>query len=345
MSTFGSIADPEGDNISKVVILFEGGYKLGQDIISSSDASGTVSTDFDEATGAFTLESLSAQGLTPAEFNAILANVSYKNVSDNPEDGSTREFVLELTDVAGQPGLSSVKTVTLQAQNDSPEVFAVVAGSEEASVAGAKFVSGANAVRVAPSVSIRDLDGNDFQFAEVTVRDSNTAGTAVVSLSANGEQLKTAYNLTVENISAISGTSGPGLKIYKGAAADSNYVDRGTLEAILREVSYENTGSSIGGNEDILEFAVTDKDGAVSTLSDSVSVDPFTAAVSLLDTPPVEVKPTTVEAEVTWRRVVRWDCERAHVLRTQRRNGPLILRQPIDDRFINGLHSNRRSAL
>ena len=83
-------------------------------------------------------------------------------------------------------------------------------------------------MRVAPNVSIRDLDGSEFQFAEVTVRESTTSGTAAVSLSANGEQLKTAYNLTVENVSAVSGTSGLVSK-YIDAAADSNYVGRGTL--------------------------------------------------------------------------------------------------------------------
>ena len=41
---------------------------------------------------------------------------------------------------------------------------------------------------------------------------------------------------------------------------------------------------------------MTDKNGAVSTFSNGASVNPFTASVSLLDTPPVEVKPTTVES-------------------------------------------------
>ena len=61
------------------------------------------------------------------------------------------------------------------------------------------------------------------------------------------------------------------------------------------EISYKNTGSSIGGNEDILEFSVTDKNGAVSTFSNGASVNPFTASEFIGHTS-CRVKPTTVES-------------------------------------------------
>ena len=199
MSAFGSIEDPEGDNISQVTIHFDSGYKLGQDNIgpaSSAALPDTVETEFDEATGSYSIAAVSADGLTAAQFDEILAQVYYSNASSNPQDGATKELALELFDVSGQSGLSSSKTITLVAQNDNPEVFAIVSGAEQLAVSGAQFVAGEDPtpVRVAPSVSLRDVDGNEFASATVTA----ASATAVLSLSVSGEQLRTAYNLTLK---------------------------------------------------------------------------------------------------------------------------------------------------
>ena len=116
MSAFGSIEDPEGDNISQVTIHFDSGYKLGQDNIgpaSSAALPDTVETEFDEATGSYSIAAVSADGLTAAQFDEILAQVYYSNASSNPQDGATKELALELFDVSGQSGLSSSKTCLL----------------------------------------------------------------------------------------------------------------------------------------------------------------------------------------------------------------------------------------
>ena len=286
INLFGSILDPEENNIREIKIHYESGYKLGQDFLTLDADFDTIEVEFDEASGALILSAVNPDvGISASNFNEILASVSYHNTNENPADGSVKELYFELTDVYGQSGVSGGKSIVLSAQNDEPEVFSLRAGQEVSSINAGQFVSGSNGIRVAPNVTLRDVDSNEFKSATISVASSETANTASLRLSSSGEQLKTAFNLTVEITPSANASDGPSLKIYKGSLDDDQMVARATLEKIVREIVYENSGQVIGGKADNIEIIATDREGLDS--------ETYTSIIKLLDTPPVEVKPFT----------------------------------------------------
>lgn len=292
MSSFGVVSDPEGHNIASVTINFEAGYRPGQDKIApltGSTLPATVSGEFDEATGSYTILALNEAGLTSSEVDAILGLIAYSNSSSSLVDGAEKELSLQLVDVNGAVGTSEPKTVTIEAQNDNPEVYAVVSGVEQPQGSGAQFIvsDDPTPVRVAPNIAIRDIDGSEF--ASATISAASTTG--ALGLSSSGQQLATAYNFTVEVIEATS-ASGPVLKIYKGAEDDSTFMGRSNLEAILKEVVYTNSVAEVAdGAYDTVTVSVKDNLYAASNPDGD-----FTSKITLLNTPSVEVAKVTTDA-------------------------------------------------
>ena len=209
---FGSLTDPEGNNIQKVLVSFSSGYSQGLDKLSYIGSS--VSADFDEATGTLSLTALDPEvGLTASQFNVVLADVNYLNASENPKILS-KKFIISATDVAGATGNSGVKEVTVVPVNDAPSVTSVTAGVESTTSLGGQFVKGGSPVKVAPNLRLKDPDSTEFTSAEVEVEASDTSPNSSLSLSNLGSSLVSIYGLNVSfnsnkttvDISKVSGT-------------------------------------------------------------------------------------------------------------------------------------------
>ena len=273
ISGFGSLSDPEGTAIRSVKIEFASGYSPGFDTLSYSGAA--VSANFDEATGALTLEASDlATGLTAAEFNAALADVSFSNASDNPSV-LVKKLVISATDVGGATGTSSPKEIVITPVNDAPSVVSVAGGIESLAAFGGLYIKSGSPVKVAPNLRVQDADSLSFTSAKVEI--TTVPGAEVMSnlsLSALGENLKSIYGLT---ITANDPDNATVLDISKSGATISKTV----LESVLREVSYENDGTGLTGKVEDIKVTVVDAAGASSNV--------FTSLLNLLDTPPVEV--------------------------------------------------------
>jgi hypothetical protein len=274
LSSFGSVSDPEGNNITKLVAKIAAGYKFGQDIFEYSGTLSGVEVGFDTASGAVTVSATDGStGISASDVNTILTQLTYKNISQNPDAGVSKKIVFEITDILGETSISDIKTINITPVNDKPELFIVVGNSEATTGSGPQFVQGGGAVRIAPTVNLRDVDSSGYKTANIE-RTSNHGG--VLSLTSSGEKLAQALGVTVENVSASK------ISIYKTAANDANFINTADLTSILREISYSNTNTNLDGKTASIKFDVVDSASATSAV--------YTSNIKLLDEPSVDVK-------------------------------------------------------
>src|SRR5207244_2183174 len=104
--------------------------------------------------------------VTPAAVQALVRNVTYQNVSQNPST-SPRTVRFVLGDGDGGTSSPATKDVAVTAVNDPPLV-ATTAGA-------AAYTEGAPGTVIDPGVTVTDPDSPNF-----------AGGTLTVSLSANG---------------------------------------------------------------------------------------------------------------------------------------------------------------
>ncbi|WP_199247280.1 DUF4347 domain-containing protein [[Phormidium] sp. ETS-05] len=166
---------------------------------------------------------------------ALMQNILYGNISDNPSPG-TRTVQFQLTDALGAASIPASKTIDLTAVNDAPIITVPVTLSVDEDMP--LVVSG---------VSITDVDaGNNNITVTLTVNHGNltvnsgvAGGVAAANISANGtnsvtltgtvteinQTLADAAGLTYQNLSDFYGTDNLTIVANDGALTDTQVIN------------------------------------------------------------------------------------------------------------------------
>ena len=203
---------------------------------------------------------------TPAAAQAVLAALSYRNLSDDPST-AVRIVRVQMTDGDGGTSFPVTVTVTVAAVNDQP----VIGGT----AAVGPYVEDAAPLPLAPGATIADPDSPAF-----------ASGTFSASLHANGEagdvlairtqgQIAVAggevsYNGTV--FGTVSGGSGLGTPLVVLLDADAS---QAAVQALLRNLTYVSTSQHPSPATRTVRLRLTDGAGGVSPDADiAVTVQP-----------------------------------------------------------------------
>ncbi|WP_188113253.1 Ig-like domain-containing protein [Nocardioides humilatus] len=199
---------------------------------------------------------------TPAATEALLRNITYRDVSDTPSTASrTVRFVL--TDGDGGTSSAATRGVTVVAVNDSPSISGVEGGA-------LAYTENAAATVVTAIGAVSDVDSADFGTGVLTV-DYFAGGQAEDRLeirnqgTAAGQVGVSGADVTYGGVTAGSFTGGSGttpLVITFNGSADPTVVT-----AVLRNVTYRNVSDNPSTSARTVRFVVTDGDGGTSSSS------------------------------------------------------------------------------
>ena len=228
---------------------------------------------------------------TPIAAQALMQNITYKNVSQNPTT-SARTVRFVLTD--GDGGTSNVETETINvtAVNDKPSIF---------NLAGDSFVytegDGAVVLEQGGNATVADVDSLDFDGGTLTVNMGSghiptedvlsvrNQGTGVGEIGFSGGIVT--YGGTLIGTPS-GGSSGSPLVISLNANANPT-----SVTALIRNITYQNTNTDdpMPGAKSI-RTTLTDGDGGTSNGNDV-----FVTLVATNDDPVITSASSTSVAE------------------------------------------------
>ena len=233
------------------------GTGAGQIGVSGSNVTfgGTTFGTFTGGSGATALVvTFNSAAATPTAVQALVRDVTYRNVSDNPST-ATRAVRFVLTDGDGGTSLPATRDITVTAVNDAP----VLADSGS----GLSYTENDPATAINTAITISDVDS------------TNMIGATV--------QLTTGYNSAQDVLSyatalGITGSfnSGTGTLTLSGTTTLANY------QTALRNVKYANSSDDPTTTARTAVFQVNDG-GALNNLSNTIS---STVSVTAVNDPP-----------------------------------------------------------
>ncbi len=259
----------------------------GSGITNDNSFGYSINLNSTTATITVTKNNASATGI-----QNLIESIQYKNVSNNPTSGDRVFTITQLTDSGGTANggndtatLSVNSTVTIVAVNDPPE-FVIIRSDKPV------FYQGGPAVLLDENITV-----GDFELNPLNSGDGDFSG-ATLTLSRNGgvnsEDIFTIYGLTQAVIEtpvtsqefANFNNNTPGkLKInFDGSEAPTQY----GVNAILRQIAYSNTNSSISGDIQ-LDYVLDDGNsgsqgsGGAKTATGSVTVNVAVNASPILE--------------------------------------------------------------
>ncbi|MBO9523325.1 MAG: tandem-95 repeat protein [Nocardioidaceae bacterium] len=196
---------------------------------------------------------------SPAAAQALVRNVTYRNVSDSPST-ATRTVRFVLTDGDGGTSAPASRNVTVTAVNDSPVIAAVEAGA---------LAYGANdpAAVVTATGTVTDVDSANFG-----------TGTLTADFSAGGQaedRLEIRHQGTAAGQIGISGADvtfgGVTIGTFTGGTGTTPLVvvlnlnaTPAAAQALLRNITYRDIAASPVTAGRTVRFVLTDGDGGTS---------------------------------------------------------------------------------
>lgn len=222
---------------------------------------------------------------TPAAAQALLRNIVFTTPGNTP---STNARVVQAVLTDGDGGTSVAKSVNVQvvAVNDAPTL--VIGGA-------LSYTENRNAIRVAGSATVVDVDSANFSGGVLTVSLTSGAGpTDVLSIRNQG----TGTNQIGVNGNAITfagaplatftgGTGGTALTITLGASADATKV-----RILMRNLLFQATGDAPTGGDRTLSITLSDGDNATNLPATKVIT-----VVALADRPTIAMGGTLTYTE------------------------------------------------
>jgi hypothetical protein len=277
-----TLADPDDTRLLTATVELSGvGFLPTREYLSMPSASVTAGSDWSvsniggsgvdasyvSATGVLTLTSVSAAGVDVATMQALLRQVQYGSVDDNPTVAATTRtltwtatdvFGSRVTDVPagndGDAGVTSsptVSTVTLSPRNDAP----TLSGSGNTAV----YTEGGGAIAAAPNLLTADEDDTQLSSARVWISSGFSAGDTLNANTPGG--LVVNYNGSTGELT------------LSGAASQATYRDA------LRSIVFSSTNddpTGVAGSR-VLSWQVTDNnaagDGALASSVVTTNVD------------------------------------------------------------------------
>ncbi|MDD3481998.1 DUF4347 domain-containing protein [Azovibrio restrictus] len=241
-----AITDPDSNALSLTLSVTSGTLR-----VNSLDDSVTVTGN---DTGTLTLSVSSS----PDALRGWLADNEVLYVSSPNQNGAVATLNYSINDGTGAVAAGGTTAITATAANDAPLVDPDGNGATVGNDAVAVFKPRGDAVKIAASLTLGDIDASALNLTSATVTlvsgaIDNQYGTIYeqLSLSSAGEAARTSAGLT--------------LNVTEGAdSVVLTLTGSGTLaqyQAVLREVLYENSNpSAFTGNRGIT-ISVTDADG------------------------------------------------------------------------------------
>ena len=215
------ITDPDNPNMVSAKVAITGGFDTTQDVLDFTP-SGGIGGSYSALTGVLTLTGTATQ----AQYETVLASVTYRNNSDNP---STAQRTISYTVNDGSvDSAAGTATVNVAAVNDAPAI--TPSGGSTA------YIENAAAVTVDGSLTVVDPDSSIIS--------------AQVRVSAN---FQTGDSLNFVDQNGITGiyTPGTGVLALSGTASVADY------QTALRSITFSSTNNDPGVSKTI-EFKVND---------------------------------------------------------------------------------------
>ncbi|GAG06978.1 unnamed protein product, partial [marine sediment metagenome] len=197
---------------------------------------------------------------TPTSAQALLRNITYENVSENPST-SARTVQYTLTD--GDGGTSNQPTVTVNVTpvNDAPVIGSVDGGS-------LTFTEGDAATVIDADGTVTDVDSADLDTGTLTI-EFTANGTANDRLAVQnvgtgaGEIGVSGSDVTYEGTTIgtwAGGTDGstPLVITLNGNSTPTS------AQALLRNITYENVSENPSTSARTVQYTLTDGDGGTS---------------------------------------------------------------------------------
>ncbi|KAA1420959.1 tandem-95 repeat protein [Nocardioides humilatus] len=185
---------------------------------------------------------------TPAAGQALLRNVTYRNVSEAPNTGArTVRFIV--SDGDGASSAAVTRQVTPTAVNDVPTL------SDPSSPTA--FVENSTAVRVSNGLLVADVDNANLASATLTINSPVSADL-----------------LSFTNQSGITGSFASGVLTLTGSASVATY------QAALRTITFSNPTSNTPGTSRTITIVVNDGTASSAGLNRVIPI-------TLVNDPPV----------------------------------------------------------
>ncbi|WP_183407929.1 tandem-95 repeat protein [Nocardioides marmoriginsengisoli] len=227
----------------------------GTEVTYSNNVVGTVSGGIGTAPLVITLNAVT----TPFVIQALLRNVTYRNVSDDPST-TTRTARFVLTDGDGGTSSPATRNLALTASNDAPDLAGFEAGA-------LTYDENDPATPVTAAGTLADPDSADFDGGTLTVglevggeADDRLAirdeGTGAGQIGVSGADVSYA-GTTIGTFTGGSGTTD--LVVSVNAAATP-----AAIQALLRGITYRNVSDDPSTTTRTAQFVLTDGDGGTS---------------------------------------------------------------------------------
>ena len=232
----------------------------------------------------FNLQGQSNGNIAQDDLETLLRSVTYENISENPTAGD-RVFSFRATDADGLYGsFYSTGTVSVNAVNDAPELESDTGTLSYAENSG-PFLLGITGV-------ITDVDSTDFDGGELTVQLSAN-GLPEDSLTINNEGSGTdqvgvsGTNITYGDVT-IGTFNGPVTGSTALIVTFNENSSAAIAQAVLRNLTYENTSEDPSTTTRTIIANVTDGDGGISD-----TVTSYIAPTKVNDAPVITIDSVT----------------------------------------------------
>ncbi|MCC7419757.1 MAG: hypothetical protein IT428_05720 [Planctomycetaceae bacterium] len=245
------------------------GNGAGQIGINGADVTfgGLLIGTFTGGTGATPLDVTLNANATPAAVRALIQNLTFANVSDNPST-LQRRVQLVLTEGDGTPSAAVSKRVNLVAVNDAP-VVANFGGS-------ANYSPGGVPVLVTTTATVADPDSFDFHMGRLTAQlVANAQATDRLTIRNEGTGAgQVGVNGTTVTFGATAiGTLSGGAGTTALTVTFNQNATREAVEAVLQNVLFFSTTATPSLLPRTLRATLSDGDGGTSqAVSKAVNV-------------------------------------------------------------------------
>ena len=197
-----------------------------------------------------------------ASVEALMQNITYQNTSENPS-ALTRTVQFQMTDGDGGTSAGSTRGIQVNASNDDP-VITLTGGN-------VTYTENDPATIIDSGATLADPDSANFDTGVLTISftANGTAndqlairnqGTAIGQISVSGSMVLYNFGAGAIQIGTFAGgTNGTNLVITLNASSDD-----ASVEALMQNITYQNTSENPSVLTRTVQFQMTDGDGGTS---------------------------------------------------------------------------------
>ncbi len=208
---------------------------------------------------------------TATKVQALVRNIAYSNVSDNPS-ATARTVGVRLTDGDGATSAEVTKIVNVSPRNDASVLAAIDGDTTYTNNALGIFVA-TTALSATPTATVADIDSPNFDQGKLTIRATTGAHSSNrIEFSGTAFTLDASNNLLRNGtiIGALNANGGVGMAKFE--VTFNAQATAAIVQQLLRSIKFRTT-SSASTAQRILSFTLTDGDGGTSnTLTKTINV-------------------------------------------------------------------------